>query len=213
MESVARDGSDETMQVSGNDMRSRHTAAAPARERIVDAAYDRFSRAGTRAVGVDTVIADAGVAKMTLYRNFASKDDLIIAFLQRREEVWTFDWLRAEVLARETAPRARLLAVFDVFGGWFRRPDFEGCSFVTVLLEHPSAGSRVHAAAVRHLENIRGFLRDLATAAGIDDADAFARQWHILMKGSIISAQEGDQSAAARAKKMGALLLDSYGVR
>lgn len=186
--------------------------AERARDRVVNAAYDRFSRSGTRAVGVDTVIADAGVAKMTLYRNFASKDDLIIAFLQRREEVWTFDWLRTEVLARATTPKARLLAVFDVFGDWFRRTDFEGCSFISVLLEHPSADSRVHEAAVRHLENIRMFIGELATAAGIADADAFARQWHILMKGAIISAQEGDDAAASRAREMGVLLLGSRGV-
>jgi AcrR family transcriptional regulator len=197
----------------GRGNRSGDERPGRARDRVVSAAYDRFIRSGTRAVGVDAVIADAGVAKMTLYRNFASKDDLIIAFLQRREEVWTFDWLRAEVLARESTPRARLLAIFDVFADWFRRPDFEGCSFVAVLLEYPSADSRVHEAAVRHLENIRAFIRELATAAGVGDADAFARQWHILMKGAVISAQEGDRAAAARAKDMGTLLLERVGVR
>lgn len=184
-----------------------------ARDRVVSAAYDQFSRSGTRAVGVDAVIAGAGIAKMTLYRNFASKDDLIIAFLQRREEVWTLDWLRAEVLERAMTPTDRLLAVFDVFGEWFGRADFEGCSFITVLLEHPSADSRVHGAAVQHLENIRAFIRELAEAAGVSDSDAFARQWHILMKGAIISAQEGDAGAAAQAKELGALLLDSHSVR
>ena len=63
------------------------------RERILETAYDLFSRQGTRAVGVDTIIAGSGVAKMTLYRNFASKDDLIVAFLERREERWTRAWL------------------------------------------------------------------------------------------------------------------------
>ncbi|MGH3670835.1 MAG: TetR/AcrR family transcriptional regulator, partial [Pseudonocardiaceae bacterium] len=59
------------------------------RDRVIRAAYDLFSRQGTRAVGVDAVIGEAGVAKMTLYRNFASKDELILAFLKRREVLWT----------------------------------------------------------------------------------------------------------------------------
>src|SRR6187402_3319099 len=100
------------------------------RERILDTAYELFSRHGTRAVGVDRIIEEAGTAKMTLYRNFASKDDLIMAFLERREELWTRGWLQAEVQRRATEPRERLLAIFDVFGDWFALPDFEGCSFI-----------------------------------------------------------------------------------
>ena len=72
---------------------------------------------------------------MTLYRHFASKDALVLAFLERREQRWTKDWLQAEVERRATEPGERLLAIFDVFDEWFHRPDFEGCSFVNVLLE------------------------------------------------------------------------------
>ena len=75
--------------------RSRDEGQDSGRERISRAAYELFSREGVRAVGVDAVIARAGTAKMTLYRNFSSKDDLIIEFLRRREELWTRDWLRA----------------------------------------------------------------------------------------------------------------------
>lgn len=182
------------------------------RERVVRAAYDLFSRQGTRAVGVDAVIGEAGVAKMTLYRNFASKDDLILAFLERRENVWTRDWLQGESRRRGDTPAERLLAIFDLFGEWFARPDFEGCAFVTTLLEVTDTASPVRRASVEHLANIRSYLRDLAAAAGVEDADAFARQWHILMKGSIISAAEGDVFAAARAKELGKLLLAHHGI-
>jgi AcrR family transcriptional regulator len=103
-----------------------------ARERILETAYDLFSRSGTRAVGVDTIIAESGVAKMTLYRNFASKDDLILEFLRQRDERWTRAWLQAEVTEREERPGARMLAIFDVFGEWFERDDFEGCAFINV---------------------------------------------------------------------------------
>jgi AcrR family transcriptional regulator len=183
-----------------------------ARERILDTAYELFSRHGTRAVGVDRIIAECGIAKMTLYRNFPSKDELILAFLERRDELWTRAWLQAETQRRGASPAQRLLAIFDTFEGWFRRDDFEGCSFINVMLEVVEPESPVRQATVRHLESIRGFVGSLAAEAGIQDPDGFARQWHILMKGSIVSAAEGDLEAAARAKHLGTLLLEHHGV-
>jgi AcrR family transcriptional regulator len=182
------------------------------RERVMRAAYDLFSCQGTRTVGVDAVIGEAGVAKMTLYRNFGSKEDLILAFLARREVIWTHGWVQAESRRRGDTPAQRLLAIFEIFGEWFARPDFEGCSFVTTLLEVTNRDSPVRQASVQHLANIRSYLRDLATEAGVADPDSFARQWHILMKGSIIAAAEGDTHAAARARELGMLLLDHHGL-
>lgn len=182
------------------------------RERVVRAAYDLFSRQGIRAVGVDAIISAAGVAKMTLYRNFASKDDLIVAFLQRRENRWTRGWLQRESTRRGDTPVECLLAIFDVFGEWFARADFEGCSFVTTLLEVTDPESPVRQASIRHLANIRSYLGELAAAAGVADPEPFARQWHILMKGSIIAATEGDTQAAARARELGVLLLAQHGI-
>jgi len=183
------------------------TPVAGARERILDAAYELFSRQGIQAVGVDAVISRSGVARQTLYRHFASKEDLVLAFLERREELWTKGWLEEEVTARALEPTARLLAIFDVFDEWFRRSDFEGCSFINVMLEHPDPADRVHRAGVAYLAGIRGFLEGLARAAGVRGAEDFARQWHILMKGSIVAAAEGDRDAARRAKRIGAALL------
>jgi AcrR family transcriptional regulator len=179
-----------------------------ARERILEAAYALFSAQGIRAVGVDAVISRSGVARQTLYRHFASKEDLVLAFLERREELWTKGWLEEEVNARASEPATRLLAIFDVFDEWFHRPGFEGCSFINVMLEHPDPTDRVHRAGVAYLAGIRGFLESLARAAGISAAEDFARQWHILMKGSIVAAAEGDQDAARRAKRIGTALLE-----
>jgi AcrR family transcriptional regulator len=187
-------------------------ARQSARERILDTAYVLFSQHGTRAVGVDRIIAECGIAKMTLYRNFPSKDDLILAFLELREERWTRAWLQAEAQRRGATPAERLLAIFDTFAGWFAREDFEGCSFINVMLEIDDTDNAVRQATVRHLSDIRGFVRGLAEEAGIPEPDGFARQWHILMKGSIVSAAEGDLEAAGRAKEMGALLLAHHGV-
>src|ERR1700751_846416 len=181
------------------------------RERLSKAAYALFSREGIRAVGVDAVIARAGTAKMTLYRNFPSKDDLIIDFLRRREQLWTREWLEAESRRRGETPRDQLLAIFDVFSEWFSRPDFEGCSFLTTMIEINERDHPVHQAAVVHLANIRVYIAELAAEIGIRDVDSFARKWHILMKGSIMAAHEGDAAAAARARELGELLLAQHG--
>jgi AcrR family transcriptional regulator len=180
-----------------------------ARERVLSTAYGLFSREGVRAVGVDTIIAEAGVAKMTFYRHFPSKNDLVLAFLQRREELWTHDWLEAEVKRRATSPSSQLLAIFDVFDEWFRTPDFEGCSFINVMLETADRSDPVYRAGVAYLAGIRHFLEDLARRARIADPEGFARKWHILMKGSIVAAGEGDRDAARRARDVAALALSS----
>lgn len=188
-------------------------ARRQARERILEAAYELFSRNGIRAVGIDAVVERSGVARMTLYRNFASKDDLVLEFLRTREQRWTKAWLKKEVESRATDPAERLLAVFDVFDGWFQREDFEGCSFINVMLEIADPRNPVGRASIEHLANIRAFLRELAEEAGAADPDALARQWHILMKGSIVAAGEGDRRAARRARELGELLLAREGLR
>jgi AcrR family transcriptional regulator len=178
-----------------------------ARERILTAAYELFSRAGIQAVGVDAIIARSGVARQTLYRHFSSKEELVLAFLERREDLWTKDWLQAGVQERASDPRARLLAIFDLFEEWFQSPDFEGCSFINVMLEHPDPADAIHRAGVSYLAGVRHFLEDLARRAGINDAERYAREWHILMKGSIVAALEGDREAARRGQKVGGLIL------
>ena len=185
------------------------TREPEARERIVDSSYELFSRRGIQAVGVDELIEKAGVAKATLYRHFPSKDDLVLEFLESREERWTHELVEAGAKSRGSTPEEQLLAIFDVFDEWFRREDFEACSFINVLLEmgpeHP-----LGKASMRHLENIRSMVSGLAEEAGLRDPDSFARSWHILMKGSIVSAAEGDLEAAHRAQSMARQLIDEY---
>jgi AcrR family transcriptional regulator len=178
-----------------------------ARERILEAAYDLFSRDGIRAVGIDAIIEQSGVARMTLYRHFGSKDALVLAFLERREQRWTRDWLQREVNRRAVDPRDRLLAIFDVFDEWFQRDDFEGCSFINVLLEIADPQSELHRASADYLAKIRAFVAELAAQAGVAEPEALAHKWHILMKGSIVAAGEGDRSAARRAREIAALVL------
>jgi AcrR family transcriptional regulator len=177
------------------------------RDRILEAAYDLFSSHVLQAVGINSILERSGVAKRTLYRHFASKDELIVEFLRMREQRWTKDWLQNEVERRAETADEQLLAVFDVFHEWFQDDTLEGCSFINVLLEVPDRASPVRQASVHHLAEIRRFLERLATEAGVEQPDDFARRWHILMKGSIVSAQEGDREAAHRAQTIGRLIL------
>ena len=96
------------------------------RERLLEAAYDLFATNGISQVGIDTILAKSGCAKASLYSNFQSKVDLAVAFLDRRETVWTRGWLEAEIKRRVSEPEQRLLAIFDVFDGWFRKQKFRG---------------------------------------------------------------------------------------
>jgi AcrR family transcriptional regulator len=189
---------------------TRDGETAKARERILDAAYELFSKRGIRAVGTEEILAKAGVAKSTLYRHFRSKDELVLAFLQRREQHWTREFVLAEATRRGSTPRERLLAIFDVFDQWFHRNDFEGCSFINVLLEMGDLENPLGKASAAHLEYIRSAVRTLAEEAGVQDSETFAHSWHILMKGSIVAAGEGDELAGKRARAMGEDLLDRY---
>ena len=178
------------------------------RERLLTAAYELFSRSGVRAVGVDAITERAGVAKMTLYRNFKGKNELAMAFLKRCEQRWLEDWLQAETEARAASPAQRLLAIFDIFTEWFERDGFAGSPFVTSLLEFDDRADPVRQACVRHLANVRAYLCELATDAGARDPERFAAQWHILLHGAIVAAHEGDVDAAAKARELGVLLLE-----
>jgi len=180
-----------------------------ARERILSTAYELFSQQGTRSVGIDTIIEKSGVAKMTLYNHFPSKKDLVLAFMERREELWTLDWLFVEARNRAEDPRERLLAVFDAFNEWFKNENFEGCSFINVLLEYPSQ-DELHDRAALHLKRIRTFLNELAVEARLADPQILANTWHMLMKGSIVAAREGNGNAASEAKVAARMILDDW---
>ena len=123
----------------------------PARERLLETAYAMFAARGVRDVGVDEVIERADVAKATLYRHFPSKDDLVVAFLEEREQRWTLDWVEAEARGRGSEPEQQLLRLRSL-----RRvvssPDFEGCAFINVMLEmgQPTGRKRERASSREH---------------------------------------------------------------
>jgi AcrR family transcriptional regulator len=179
------------------------------RERLLDAAYELFSVHGISQVGIDTILEKSGCAKASLYNNFDSKEALAIAYLERREALWTRAWLEDEVRRRARSPRARLLAFFDVFDGWFQRKSFEGCSFINVLLESEPDGA-VHREAATRLAKIRAILHGLAQEAGFAAPEKFAQVWHMMMKGAIVSACEGNRNAAREAKEAARLMMEGW---
>ena len=164
-------------------------------------------------MGVDAVVARANVAKKTLYLHYPSKKKLALAFLRRREELWTRAWLQEGVNRRARRPADRLVAVFDLFDSWFHRSDYEACAFIRVLFEHDDPAHPIRKSTEDHIRTIRDFVRQLAEEAHVRDPDGFARQWQIVMMGSIIAAYAGDRDAARRAKKLGVLLLADAGIR
>ena len=186
------------------------TQRRSAREQILATAYDLFTARGIRAVGVDEVIARSGVAKATLYKHFRSKNELALAFLDRREQRWSHDFLEAGSAKRADDPEGQLLAIFDMLDDWYLRNDsFRERSFMSVLQEMGS-GHPVGQACVQHLANLRTMVAGRAAAAGLADPDEFALSFHILMEGSINLASEGDRRAALRAKEMARALIQKH---
>jgi AcrR family transcriptional regulator len=178
------------------------------RERILTIAYELFSHRGVRDVGVDEVISRSGVAKATLYRHFPSKTELVLAFLERRDQMWTSTMV-SEARRRGATAEEQLLAIFDVFDDWFHRDDFEACSFINTLLEmgstHPAG-----QASIQYLRNIRTSVERIAEEAGLIDPARFAESCQILMRGATIAAAEGNLDAAQRAKAMARLLINDH---
>ena len=178
---------------------SVESAGGDGRERIVRTAYELFAHHGLAAVGVDRIVAEAGVAKTTLYRHFRSKDDLIIAVLERHEDLWVREWFEPEVMRRGDAPQERLLAIFAALDDWFQQATYEGCFFLNSVVERHDDTGRVHAAAVKGIESIYAVVLRLAEEARVHDPPALAHQIQLLMRGTFVAAVEGDTDAVRQA--------------
>jgi AcrR family transcriptional regulator len=184
-----------------------------ARERVLRTAYTLFQSNNLNTVGVDRIVAEADVAKTTLYRHFPSKDYLTVSVLRHHEDIWMRGWLEQAIERSDKNPAARLLALFDAFDDWFRRDDYEGCLFVRALLETRDPVNAVYAAAAEGLEKVRALIRGLAEDAGVHDPDVFALQIQILLLGATVAAVYGDLDAAQQARDVAGLVLEREGIR
>ena len=177
------------------------------RARILDAAARLFYRRGIRAVSVDEVAETASVTKVTVYKYFRSKDNLIASCLHMLDDRF-FAWFVDQVESCSDEAEERLLAVFDVLDRWYHRPTFRGCAFINTTVELAEPTHPAHHAVVAHKQRSRAYFRELAEAACVDDPDDIADQWMLLSEGATITALvEDDRDAARRARRAAGVLL------
>lgn len=179
--------------------------------RLLDAAETLFYGHGVQAVGMDRIRAASGVSLKRLYQCFASKEELVEAYLRRRDRRWRGS-LAAHV-AVEPSAADRPLAVFDWLEAWFGEPDFRGCAFINAFGEMGAGSAAVADAARDHKSEVRGYLLGLVRAAGATEPEPLADQLALIVDGAITTAAvTGTPEAAGRARDAAAVLLAAAGV-
>jgi AcrR family transcriptional regulator len=179
----------------------------PARERILDTASRLFFRDGFRAVGVDTIIAESGIAKMTLYRHFKTKDDLIVAYLERSNEGF---WAWFDSASGNGGPKQQLINLFDDLGSFVTRPECLGCMFQLAAADFPAIDHPAHAVARTHKDQVMDRLRGLAEQAHLRDPQTLASGLLLLMDGAFAAARMfGPSNHAADVGRVARALIES----
>ncbi len=166
----------------------------PARDRLLHTAHRLFYREGIRATGIDKVIAESGVTKVTFYRHFPSKNDLVCAYLEYRHELW-MAWF-ANALVRHGRTKKGVTALPPALAEWFGREDFRGCAFINSVSELGDTVPEVNAIARRHKQGMADLLATLLpSATQAQDAQAVA----LVVEGAIVRAQLGEPVPAVLA--------------
>ena len=182
------------------------SASSGKRQHLVDTAYALFKREGFHVTGIDRILAEADVAKMTLYRHFPSKDDLIVAVLEHRAALYEVQLDR--LLGPDGAPEDRIAALFDWYGRWFRREDFHGCLFAHAIAEYGEEDHPVHLAARRQKAHVRERIAAILTEdMPAPRADELSSALLMLLEGAAMLAQMGPGDEAIRAARAAALTL------
>jgi AcrR family transcriptional regulator len=180
--------------------------SSDARARILETAFRLFYARGLRAVGVDTIIAESGVAKATFYKHFPAKDDLVVAYLDRVDEVWTGQ-LHAAAASAGPAPADQLVGLFDALGSACRREGYRGCGFINAAAESVP-GTEAHQRTVAHKQQVRAWLEDLAQDAGAAQPEQLARALSLLLDGALANgALDADPAAVESARNTAELLV------
>lgn len=187
-------------------MPRRADASSAKRADLMAAAWRLFYRDGFQRVGIDALLAEAGVAKMTLYHHFASKDELIVALLEE-QGARILASLDGAIAAAGPKPGHRFGAVFDWHARWFAQSDFRGCAFLRALAEFPDPGHPVNRAAWRFKQAIRQRLLDLARENGAAKPAALADALSLITDGAIVAAHATGSAAPAHTAKVAAKCL------
>ncbi len=173
---------------------------------LLDKATELFAQGGYTAVGIDRIIAEAGVAKMTMYKHFPSKQHLILAVLQERDH--TFRASLKSYVEQYNTPLEKVRAVFAWHGEWFQRPDFSGCMFINASAEFHDSTTEIHQAAAHHKQLLIRYLETLLHETYPSTAKQLAKQLSILLDGAIVAAHvTGNRNAAVDAWEIAALFI------
>ena len=180
------------------------TGIAP-KDQLFQTAARLFYQHGYRAIGVDTIAAESGIGKMTLYRHYAAKDDLIVAYLRDSNEVF---WHNFEQITQDApTPQAKLLAFFSALQDYAVTPACYGCPFLNVATEYPETDYVGHQVAIEHKQTVRARFNQLAQEAGAHQPELLANALYLLMDGAYMAARvfgsspgnpAADVAAAAR---------------
>ncbi|SIO71543.1 transcriptional regulator, TetR family [Burkholderia sp. GAS332] len=190
-------------------------ASGSARERLLDAAEALIYAGGIHATGVDAIVKQSGTARKSFYTHFESKDALVAAALERRDERW-MNWFITGTLQQGKTAREHLLGMFDVLRDWFASEDFHGCAFLNAAGEIASAEDPIRIVAREHKARLLAFVRtqcdEYAAESGMDARRAvgLSRRWLILLDGAIgVALVSGEADAALDAQTAAEALLDA----
>ncbi len=184
---------------------------ANTREKLIFTAIHLFQERGFHAVGLDYILADAGLTKSTFYNHFESRDALALEAVRLRDK-WEMETFSKAVQDKGGYhPRDMLLAMFDVLDDWFNHPDYRGCLFIAACSEFPAPDNPIKCAASKHYADAGETIKKMASAIGIVDVDAFAEEWVMLLEGAVTYRQVTDDNRAARiARRTAAARLEQY---
>jgi len=186
--------------------------AATTRERLISVAVELFYRHGFQAVGLDRILEGVGITKTAFYKHFESKDDLIVAVLEKRDGDDIAMMIRYMHEKGGNDPRARLLAMFDHLDDWFSDPEFRGCLFMNAATEFPTSSDPIHRAAAAHGEHIAEIVHTALVQLGAADPARLTRQVMLLFAGAIAARHvNGELDAAASARSAAEALLERAG--
>ena len=187
------------------------------RDELVDAAMRIFYRNGFHNTGLDQIQKESGISKMTLYNHFKSKDELIVAALRRRDEMFRNNLMKfVETQSKDSTER--ILAVFDALDAWFNEDTFNGCMFINASAEYCDPDCPARRVAAEHKLEIIRYVQELCIAAKLDNPEELAQQLYVLIEGSIVVAHLVGRvsnnshllsDSAHRAKRMAAGLIEN----
>ena len=177
------------------------------KDQVFQTAARLFYQNGYRAIGVDTIAAESGIGKMTLYRHYPSKDDLIVAYLKDSDELF---WNNFEQVTKDApTPREKLLAFFQSLQDYVKTPACYGCPFLNVATEYPETDHPGHQVALEHKQAVRARFRQLAKEAGAKKPDILANQLFLLMDGAYMASRMfGTKNPAAHLAEAAQTLID-----